>query len=107
MIRSGEGLRVDTDATIRVCFRGGNQAKNLSSYTVTCDGSLNGGAGFSCTISEVTDGADGEYDVAIAAADLTAEGQLALDFTFAGSPTVNAPAKPLILPVRAKFLEAP
>ena len=107
MIRSGEGLRVAADAVIRVTFRSGNRAKDLSLYTVTGEGSLNGGSSFAVALTEATDGTDGAYDVAITGTDLSAAGSVALEFTFAGSPTVNAPASPLIIPVRASFSEAP
>ena len=107
MIRSGEGLRVSTDAALRVTFRGGNQARDLSAYTVTGQGSLNGGTAFDVTVTETTDGTDGEYDVAITGTDLTAEGTVALEFTFAGTPTINAPARPLYIPVRNEFEDAP
>jgi hypothetical protein len=107
VIRSGEGLRVNTEAVLRVTFRSGNRARDLSGYTVTGQGKLNAGSAFAVTLTEVTDGTDGEYDVAISDTDLTAEGTLALEFTFAGSPVINAPARPLYIPVRAEFEDAP
>lgn len=107
MIRSGEGLRVNTDALIRVTFRSGNRARDLSAYVVTGEGSLNGGASFAVVVTEATDGTDGEYDIAITGTDLAAEGTVALEFTFAGSPTINAPARPLFIPVRSDFQDAP
>ena len=128
MIRSGEGLRVNTDALIRVTFRSGNRARDLSAYVVTGEGSLNGGASFAVVVTEATDGTDGEYDIeatataqaiiaagpedgeydiALTGTDLAAEGTVALEFTFAGAPTINAPARPLFIPVRSDFQDAP
>jgi hypothetical protein len=107
VIPSGEGLRVGSDALIRVTFRSGNRARDLSAYAVTGQAELNGGTAFAVTVTEATDGTDGEYDVAIASADLTAEGEVVIEFYFAGTPTVNAPARPLTIPVRAEFQDAP
>ena len=107
MIRDGEGLRAGSDWLIRVTFRSANRARDLSAYTVTGQGKLNAGSAFAVTLTPVTDGSDGQYDVAGDAADLTAEGTLYVEFTFVGSPTVNAPAKPLEIPVREEFGEAP
>lgn len=107
MIASGEGLRVGSDALIRVTFRSGNRARDLSTYTVTGQAELNAGTAFDVTVTEATDGTDGEYDVAIASTDLTAEGEVVIEFYFAGTPTINAPALPLTIPVRAEFGVAP
>lgn len=100
---SGEGLRVGTDASVDVRFVIGTRKLDLAAYTVACTGKIGSGSEFTPTISAV-DASVGHYNVSLAAADLDAAGDLALEFTFTGGPdTLNPNAKPLIIPVRAEY----
>ncbi len=106
-VRSGEGLRIDAAARIKVTLRTGNRAPDLSAYTVTASAKIGAAAEFSPTVAEVTDGSDAAYYLDFSEAQLTAGDEVIIEFQIAGTPTINPPAKPLRIPLRNEYEDAP
>ena len=90
MIHSGEGLRIDAAARVKVTLRSGNRAPDLSSYTVTASAKIGTAAEFVPAISEVTDGSDAAYYLDFTEAQLTAGDEVVIEFQIAGTPTISS-----------------
>lgn len=106
-VPSGEGLREGTDGYIVIQLVAGYEAVDGTGRTVTVAASFDGGATeFNATVASVDEIA-GRYKVSFTAAQLDQAGDLALEVTVTGgSDPVNPNAKPIIVPVRARFAEA-
>ena len=100
-----DGARIGSDLLFRAYFRDGDEPLDLSAHTVTGTANHEGdavGSEFSVTLTPVN--ADGGiYDVFTAGTNITKDADLLYEFTFTGSPTVNAPAQPLRIPVRPSY----
>lgn len=104
MSSSGEGLRVGADGVIHIQIVDGYEPRDLTGYTVTATAKFQNSvtAAFTVTVTPV-DAATGRYRLGFALADLGEAGDLAVELAFAGTPTINPNAAPIIIPVRALY----
>lgn len=103
MIASGKGLVVGKDGYFTVEFTRGQVVLDLDS--VTASAKLNALTEFNPVVAQV--GSTTKWGVTIPDTELTAAGDLAVEFSLTkAGETVNPNAKPLIIPVRALYEEA-
>lgn len=103
MISSGKGLVVGKDGYFTVEFTRGQLVLDLDDVDATAK--LNALTAFVPTVAQV--GSTTKWGVTIPLAELTAAGDLVVEFTLTKTgETINPNAKPLIIPVRALYAEA-
>lgn len=105
MIASGEGLVVAKDGVLRVQFKQGNALLVLDGVAATAK--LNALTAFAPTVTAVS-GSTTKWSVAIPSSELDEAGELVVEFTLTKTgQTINPNAKPLRIPVRALYEDAP